>query len=166
MAKKAKPQLQLGRPADRSLQAYKDFIQKMTQRIAPGAPSDITDDEWIELHKEFWEGMDPAATKIPMAKKNKPEPITLVKVDSDEITDKELDEILDAVLGPEDDKEKPVRVQFQKGVTSQEILAGIKGAQDVWAKKFPERAHRLYPTVWDKDGNRIQPKRKINHGKK
>jgi hypothetical protein len=101
-----------------------------------------------------------------MAKKNKPEPITLVKVDPDEITDKELDETLDAVLGPEDDKEKPVRVQFQKGVTSQEILTGIKGAQDEWARKFPERAHRLYPTVWDKDGNRIQPKRKINRGKK
>lgn len=58
MEKKNKPQLQLGRPADRSLQAYKDFIKKMTQRISPGAPSDISDDEWVTLHKEFWDGVD------------------------------------------------------------------------------------------------------------
>ncbi len=36
MAKKAKPQLQLGRPADRSLQAYKDFIEKMTATNCSG----------------------------------------------------------------------------------------------------------------------------------
>ena len=53
--------------------------------------------------------------------------------------------------------EKPVRVQFQHGVTSREILKGIKQVQDEWAKKFPERAHRLYPTVWDENGDRIKP---------
>jgi hypothetical protein len=97
-----------------------------------------------------------------------------------DMTEEEQDKILDRIIDGVDEeagtttndedtsppeKEKPVRVQFQKDVTSQEILAGIKGAQDEWARKFPERAHRLYPTVWDKDGNRIQPKRKINRGK-
>lgn len=39
-------------------------------------------------------------------KKKKPaKGITLVKVDPDKITDEELDQILDAVLGPEDEDE-------------------------------------------------------------
>ncbi|MBP6177961.1 MAG: hypothetical protein KA480_06525 [Anaerolineales bacterium] len=81
--------------------------------------------------------------------------------------DKILDRIIDGVneeagTTTEDEdptlleKEKLVRVQFQKDVTAQEILAGIKEAQDKWAKKFPERAHKLYPKVFDEQGNRIK----------
>lgn len=53
--------------------------------------------------------------------------------------------------------EKPVRVQFQKGVTSQEILYEIKKMQDEWAKEDTARAHRLYPQVYDEKGDRIKP---------
>ena len=44
-----------------------------------------------------------------MAKKNKPDPkkgVTLVKVDPETITDKEIDEILDTVLGPDDGEDE------------------------------------------------------------
>ena len=86
---------------------------------------------------------------------------------SEEEQDKILDRIIDGVdeeagttTDDEDpnppEKEKPIRVQFQKGVTSREILTEIKSIQDGWAKEFPERAHRLYPTVFDEQGNRIK----------
>ena len=52
--------------------------------------------------------------------------------------------------------EKPERVQFPKGSTSQDILANIKNMQDEWAKKNPEKAHRLHPGVYDIYGNRIK----------
>lgn len=55
MAENKKPQLTLARPADRSLEAFKEFITKMAQRIAPGSKSVITDDEWVDLHRKFWE---------------------------------------------------------------------------------------------------------------
>lgn len=58
-----KPQLQLGRPADRSLEAYKKFITDMTERILPGAPNTITDEKWLEYHKKFWEGVDKGKAK-------------------------------------------------------------------------------------------------------
>lgn len=52
--KTTKPTLNLARPADRSLEAFKAFITKMTQKLAPGSASTITEDEWIQYHKEFW----------------------------------------------------------------------------------------------------------------
>jgi hypothetical protein len=52
--------------------------------------------------------------------------------------------------------EKPIRVQFQKGVDAKDILPAIKKLQDEWAKKFPERAHQLYPNVFTETGERIQ----------
>lgn len=48
------------------------------------------------------------------------------------------------------------RVQFPKGATAKEIVQFIRKSQDAWAKKYPERAHRLYPQVYDAQGNRIQ----------
>lgn len=51
------------------------------------------------------------------------------------------------------------RTQFSKDVTAKQIVAFIRKSQEEWAKKFPERAHRLYPTVFDEQGNRI-PKEK------
>lgn len=52
--------------------------------------------------------------------------------------------------------EKPVRVQFPKDYTARQIADAIRKMQDDWAKKYPERAHRLYPKIFDKDGNRIR----------
>ncbi len=54
-----------------------------------------------------------------------------------------------------DENEKLLKVAFRKDSNAKEILAGIRQAQDNWAKKFPERAHRLYPKVYDEQGNRI-----------
>lgn len=52
---------------------------------------------------------------------------------------------------------KPLkRVQFPKNVTAKQIVQHIRKSQDEWAKRFPERAHRLYPQVYDAQGNRIQ----------
>jgi hypothetical protein len=53
-------------------------------------------------------------------------------------------------------KDKPVRVQFPKDSTAEEILSGIKKAQDDWAEKNPERAHELYPNVYSETGERIK----------
>jgi hypothetical protein len=52
-------------------------------------------------------------------------------------------------------EEKPVRVQFGKNANADGIVNGIRKAQDDWAKANPEKAHRLYPTVYDEQGNRI-----------
>lgn len=49
-----KPKLVLGRPADRSLEAFKAFINGMVERLAPDVPDDVTEEKWIESHKEFW----------------------------------------------------------------------------------------------------------------
>jgi hypothetical protein len=49
-----KPQLVLARPADKSLEAFKAFITKMTEKLSPGAKSTITEEKWIQLHKDFW----------------------------------------------------------------------------------------------------------------
>lgn len=48
------------------------------------------------------------------------------------------------------------RVQFPKGSDAKAIVARIREIQDDWAKRYPERAHRLYPTVYDEAGNRIK----------
>jgi hypothetical protein len=59
-----KPQLHLTRPADRSLEAYKTWLLDLTARLVPGAPSTMTEADWIKKHKEFWEKVDAAAHKI------------------------------------------------------------------------------------------------------
>jgi hypothetical protein len=50
------------------------------------------------------------------------------------------------------------RVQFGKDATAEEIFAGIRAVQDKWAKQHPDRAHELYPHVFDEKGNRIKAK--------
>lgn len=52
--------------------------------------------------------------------------------------------------------EKPELVSFPKEFNAQQILSTIKEKQDAWAKKHPELANKLYPKVFDKNGNRIK----------
>jgi len=56
----------------------------------------------------------------------------------------------------EEKTEKPEHVQFPKESTAQEILGNIKKIQDEWAKANPEKAHRMYPKVYDIYGKRIK----------
>jgi ABC-type nitrate/sulfonate/bicarbonate transport system substrate-binding protein len=63
-ANEIKPQLHLSKPADRSLQAFKDWMQTMGDKLMPGSPpDDATEEEWIADHKEFWEGVDEGRAK-------------------------------------------------------------------------------------------------------
>jgi hypothetical protein len=63
------------------------------------------------------------------------------------------------VIMPEEAKKPTIqRVQFGKDATAEAIFAGIKAAQDKWAKQHPDRAHELYPHVFDEKGNRIKAK--------
>ena len=55
--------------------------------------------------------------------------------------------------------EKPERVQFPKGANAEQIVDGIEKVQDEWARRNPEKAHRLYPEVYDEAGNRINKER-------
>lgn len=55
-----------------------------------------------------------------------------------------------------DDKETIERVQFERGATAAEIADGISSIQDEWAKKYPDRAHKLYPKVYNEKGERIK----------
>jgi hypothetical protein len=52
--------------------------------------------------------------------------------------------------------EKPVRVDFGRNPTARAILDGIHKMQDEWAKRHPDRAHTLYPNIYDAEGNRIK----------
>jgi hypothetical protein len=53
-----KPQLHLTRPLDRSLESFKTWLMEMTQALVPGAPDDMTEEDWIDAHKKFWEKVD------------------------------------------------------------------------------------------------------------
>ena len=53
------------------------------------------------------------------------------------------------------EKQKLTRVQFPKDSDAKSVLSGIRRLQDEWAKKYPERAHRLYPKIFDINGNKI-----------
>ena len=52
--KRSEPRRFYGRPADGSLQAYKDFILGMTLALNPCADDDMTEDEWCQAWQEFW----------------------------------------------------------------------------------------------------------------
>ena len=54
------------------------------------------------------------------------------------------------------EKEKPVRVQFGKDLTNQAIVGAITALQDYWALGHPQKAHELYPRVYDQSGKRIK----------
>jgi hypothetical protein len=49
------------RPRDKSLQAFKDWIQNMVKRLNPDAhESPISEEEWTEDWKKFWSKVDNA----------------------------------------------------------------------------------------------------------
>jgi len=51
-----KPVLVFAKPADKSLQAYKDFIQGIVRRVNPDAKNDMTEEDWVKGWQEFWSG--------------------------------------------------------------------------------------------------------------
>ena len=53
-------------------------------------------------------------------------------------------------------KDRPVRVQFGKDLTNQAIVGAITALQDNWALGHPQKAHELYPRVYDQSGKRIK----------
>jgi hypothetical protein len=52
--KHSEPRRFYGRPADRSLQAYKDFVLGMTLALNPAAKDDMTEEQWWESWQAFW----------------------------------------------------------------------------------------------------------------
>jgi hypothetical protein len=50
------PTLALDRPADRSLAAFKAFVNAMASQLGfePGEADDMTDDEWTAFWQEYW----------------------------------------------------------------------------------------------------------------
>jgi hypothetical protein len=52
--KHSEPRRFYGRPADRSLQAYKDFVLGMTLALNPAAKDDMTEEQWRESWQAFW----------------------------------------------------------------------------------------------------------------
>jgi hypothetical protein len=52
--KHSEPQRFYGRPADRSLQAYKIFVLGMTLALNLAAKDDMTEEQWQESWKAFW----------------------------------------------------------------------------------------------------------------
>jgi|ADurb_H2B_02_Slu_FD_contig_101_268361_length_3771_multi_4_in_0_out_0_5 hypothetical protein len=48
----------LSRPKDRSLQAYKEWMIEFSKRLLGGVDDTITDEEWEQYHKQFWERAD------------------------------------------------------------------------------------------------------------
>jgi len=42
------------RPADRSLQAYKEFILGITRALDPKAKDEWTEEQWQQAWEEFW----------------------------------------------------------------------------------------------------------------
>jgi hypothetical protein len=52
------PQRFYGRPANRSLQADKDFVRGMTLALNPNAPDNLTEDAWQREWQQFWSAAD------------------------------------------------------------------------------------------------------------
>jgi len=52
-----------GRPADRSLEAFKEFINAMVAKLAPDAKNTMTEEKWKTAHQKFWEKKDAAKAK-------------------------------------------------------------------------------------------------------
>lgn len=49
-----KTAIHYGRPADRSLEAFKEFVNAMIAKLAPNAKRTMTEDDWKKYHTEFW----------------------------------------------------------------------------------------------------------------
>jgi len=54
--------LAITRPPDRSLEAYKTWIQNMVRAMG-GKTGDATEADWVEMHAEFWANADKAEGK-------------------------------------------------------------------------------------------------------
>ena len=63
----------------------------------------------------------------------------------------------------ETDAEKPVRVQFGRDLTSQTMVNAITTLQDNWALGHPQKAHALYPGVYDENGKRLKANEKSGY---
>lgn len=49
------PEKHYSRPTDKSLQAFKDWMENMVKRLNPNAQEDtLTEEEWIQNWKKFW----------------------------------------------------------------------------------------------------------------
>ena len=48
----------LSRPRDRSFEAYKEWMTEFSMRLLGPVDETITDEEWKEYHKQFWESKD------------------------------------------------------------------------------------------------------------
>ena len=66
------------------------------------------------------------------------------------------DEKKDKPEKEEQENEKSVRVQFGKDLTSQAMVDAINTLQNNWALGHPQKAHALYPSVYDENGKRIK----------
>lgn len=49
-----KVKLDLSRPADKSLEAFKEWAIAFTKRINPNAKDTMTEEQWVKAHQEFW----------------------------------------------------------------------------------------------------------------
>jgi hypothetical protein len=125
----------LSRPKDKTLQAFKEWMKEIGDKLLPkDAPRVMTEKDWERLWKEFWSEADTEISQSkPKKKTTKPS----------------------AESKPR--KKKPTRVQFAKDSTARQIVEAIRNAQDEWAKKYPKRAHSLYPKTYDENGKRINP---------
>ena len=57
--KRIKPTLVLSQPADRSLEAWKKFIDNTWNKLSGGVPDDsMTEQDYIDGWKEFWSNAD------------------------------------------------------------------------------------------------------------
>jgi hypothetical protein len=61
LTKHSEPRRFYGRPANRSLQAYKDFVLGMTLALNPDAKDEMTEDEWRRAWEEFWAAANDAS---------------------------------------------------------------------------------------------------------
>ncbi len=55
------PRRVYARPADRSLQAYKDFILTILAAVSPDAIDDQSEEQWQAAWQKFWNAADNAA---------------------------------------------------------------------------------------------------------
>jgi hypothetical protein len=53
----------LSRPKDRSVEAYKVWMEEVINYINPDAENNMTDELWAAGHKEFWLKVDEAEAK-------------------------------------------------------------------------------------------------------
>lgn len=52
------PKKTFSRPKDKSLQAYKDWISRLTHLLNPDAEDTMTEEEWGAAWKKFWSKVD------------------------------------------------------------------------------------------------------------